>query len=639
MHFFGGRGGCHSDSGLMGKKEWFNETFPPTTAEEWTKKAEESLKGKSVEKLSRNTYENIKMKPLYSSEDLSDQSLSQFPGYPDYRRGIHPLGYVTNEWKVAQSITASNSEELTAKLTSALQKGQTAISFEVSEHVIKDLPKSLMDIFKTYPFCLNAKEYQSQLLKVIGELAEKQDPKEKVTGYIAADPIAYITETGHSSEKMTTIYDQWVKTIGKAAEKLPNLKTILVDTTPYHNGGANAVQELAIALASSVQHLRMLTERGLSLETVLSKFVFKFSIGANFFMEIAKLRAAKLLWGKITEAYGANTELQKMVISAETSKFTKTKYDPYVNLLRAGNEAFAAVVGGIQYLHVSPFNEPERASTAFSDRIARNTQLILKEEALLKKTIDPAGGSYYIESLTNELAEKAWELFLEIDEQGGMVAALQSNWLQEQILAVKTKRQEDIFTRKQSVIGTNIYATLDDQPLQVDDVLEKIDQSEHKGEIIQPLTQERLAGPFEKLRGKSERLKKATGSEPAVGLICLGELKQHKSRADFISAFLAPGGIQAVKSKEIQFVIAASTFVKKTAYHHYCVCGSNQQYEEFGLELVKELSIQFPNVSLYLAGIPENQSEWTNTGIQQFIHVKSNCYETLSSILHDMEVE
>lgn len=616
-------------------KEWFNETFPPTTAEEWIKKAEESLDGKTVETLSRNTYENIKLKPLYFREDLINQTVSQYPGFPDYRRGIHPLGYVTNEWKVAQTITAQNSQELNDKLISAFQKGQTAISFEVTEHLIKDLPNSLRNLYKTYPFSLNAQEYHTDVLTVIAELVEKQGSKEEVTGYIAADPIANTAQIGHSFEKITAVYDQYVKTIRKAAETLPNVKTILVDTTIYHNGGANAVQELAIALAAGVHHVRMLTERGLSLELLFSKLVFKFSVGANFFMEIAKFRAAKLLWGKIAEAYGVDAELQKMVLTAETSIFTKTKYDPYVNLLRAGNEAFAAVIGGIQYLHVSPFNEPEGAATAFSDRIARNTQLILKEEALLNKTVDPAGGSYYIESLTNELAEKAWELFLEIDEQGGIVKALLSNWLQEQILAVKAKRFHDAFTRKQSIIGTNIYASIEEQPLQAAAQV----QAQKNGQIPQSLTKERLSEPFEKLREKSERIKRIMGSIPAVGLICLGELKEHKARADFIAGFLAPGGIKAVKSEGIQTVKAARAFIENTLYRHYCICGSNRQYEEVGTELVKQLKKDMPNFTLYVAGIPEYQSRWTDAGIQQFIHMKSNCYDTLLSILQEMEVE
>ncbi|WP_236619582.1 methylmalonyl-CoA mutase subunit beta [Bacillus sp. 1NLA3E] len=609
-----------------------NEVFPAATAEQWKQKAEETLKGKPVETLGKSTYEDIRLKPLYSKEDLENQIVSQFPGYQDYRRGINPLGYVTSDWKVAQTITATNPDELKELLLSSFQKGQTAISFEVSEKLISEISSILADIVTSYPFNVNAKEFQAELLKAVQSLAEKSDGRQELSGYIGMDPIAIAVESGSEVEG---VYEQWANTIRDTTESFPNLKTILVDTTPYHNGGANAVQELAIALATGVEHISKLTEQGLSLETVLDKMVFKFAIGSNFFMEMAKLRAARLLWSKLTESYGATPELRKMVISAETSKFTKTKYDPYVNLLRAGNEAFSAILGGIQYLHVSPFNEPEGQATAFSDRIARNTQLIIKEEAHLKKVVDPAGGSWYIESLTNEVAQKAWDLFLEIDAKGGIISTLRSNWLQEQIAAVKEKRQKDIFTRKQSIIGTNIYANLQDQPLQVAETK----MSSNAEFAIKPIAQERLAQGYEELRSRAEQLTEQTGKGPAVGLIALGALKQHKARADFITGFVAPGGIQTVKSEEINSFEDAVAFVENTPLKHYCICGGNDQYNEIVLELVTKLNKQYPNVQLYLAGIPENQSDFSDAGVTDCITLKSNCYETLSKLLDEMEVE
>lgn len=601
--------------------------FPPATTESWKQKAEETLKGKPVDTLSKNTYEEIRLKPLYTKEDLENKIVSEIPGFEDYRRGINPLGYATNDWKIAQTIPAGNVEEMKELLVTSFQKGQTAISFELSEKVLVEIPSILADVFASYPFSVNAKQYQADLLTLVQQLAEENSKSAEVTGYIGFDPVATAVETG---VEMDAAYDQWAKTIGYHAEKLPNLKTILVDTTPYHNGGANAIQELAIALATGVEHIQRLTERGIRLETVLEKMVFKFAIGSNFFMEMSKLRAARLLWSKLTEAYQAVPSLRKLVISAETSQFTKTKYDPYVNLLRAGNEAFAAILGGIQFLHVSPFNEPEGHVTAFSDRIARNTQLVLKEEAHLKNVIDPAGGSWYIESVTNELAEKAWALFLEIDEKGGLVSTLRSNWLQEQILAVKEKRQKDIFTRKQSIIGTNIYANLQDQPLQV-----TATTSVAADVAIQPIVQDRLAQPYENLRNRAEALK----AEGAVGLICLGELKQHKARADFITGFVAPGGIKTIQSESVSSIESAFAFVESNSLSHYCVCGSNDQYNEVGSEFAAKLKAQYPNVTLYLAGAVENESEWREAGISEFITVKSNCYQTLAQLIDEMEVE
>ncbi|EIJ78794.1 methylmalonyl-CoA mutase, small subunit [Bacillus methanolicus PB1] len=616
--------------------EMKNEQFPAFSIDEWKEAAEKNLKGKLLDSLSRCTYENIKLKPLYSAEDEVDWETSQFPGFPDYRRGIYSLGYNQSEWYVAQTIQYKNIDELKTSLSSSLDKGQTSISFEVQTDTAGRLKEIIGNIYEKNPFSVNAKLFQYVFIEALLDIAG--DSAEKITGFTGMDPIAVLAEQGTLPIKISELYDQWAELIKKADQNMPHLKTILVDTTPYHNGGASAVQELAAGLSAAVFHIQELLDRKLSLEKILYKIVFKFSIGANFFMEIAKLRAARMIWNKITEAYGALPENRKMIIAAETSKFTKTAYDPYVNLLRSGNEAFAAVLGGIQYLHVSPYNEPENNFSSFSDRIARNTQLILKEEAHLNKTVDPAGGSWYVEHLTNELAEKSWELFLQIEDHGGIFEALKSGWLQQQISEIREKRQMDVYTRKQSIIGTNIYANLDDKPLQLPEEPENVSATDIK-ETVEPIPQIRLSEPFEKLRRRSEQLADQLGRKPAIGLICLGALKQHKARADFITGFIAPGGIEGKQSGEINSTEQAFSFIKETGFEHYCLCGSNEQYAETGMELVREIKKLFPSIKLFLACLPDvgGEKDWRSSGIDEFIHVKSNCYKVVSGILEEME--
>lgn len=612
---------------MMTLNKMMNELFERQSVETWKQKAEETLKGKLFESLTTNTYENLKLKPLYSMEDFEGQRISQYPGQSDFRRGSEALGYLSEEWKIAQKLVSEDGENLRKKLLESFDKGQTAISIRTDKLNINDFGKIVDDIYLKYPFSMETNEHQAPLLTQLSKLTDS----DKVTGYIAADPLAKAAITGNVVEIES--YDEWGKIIQLADRNMPGLRTILIDTSVYHNGGANAVQELAIAISTGSYHIQQLLERGVSLETILTKMIFKFSMGANFFMEIAKLRAARIIWSKVAETYGAKAETRKMVITAETSTLTKTAYDPYVNMLRTGNEAFSAVLGGIQYLHVQPFNEPEGKPTAFSERIARNMQLILKEEVHLKKIIDPAGGSWYVESLTNELAQKAWELFLEIEERDGMAEVLKSGWIQEQISKVLKKRNEDIFTRKQSIIGTNIYANLNDKPLQ-----SKNEQycSERKSLAI---PQVRLSEPFEKLRRAAKELENI-GGKPSVGLICLGKLKEHKARADFMTGFLAPGGIYAVKSPEIVKAEDALKFVSETNFNHYAICGTNDQYDEAALETTCLIKENRPDATLFLAGIPENskQESLQHAGIKQFIHVRSNCYEVLSSLLSEMEV-
>lgn len=605
-----------------------NVTFPVPSIEEWKEKGEAALKGKSIDTLAPKTYENITLKPLYTKEDQNLEKISQFPGQADFRRGI---GFAGNQWEVSQKITAENAESLKELLASAFERGQTTVSFEVSEKIVPGLEAVLKEFNGKYPYSVNAKDIHGAIIELLAGLSNAEEGK----GYVAADPLAVLAEKGAPQDNIAELYDAFYESVKKAADKLPEVRTILADTTPYHNGGANAVQELAIALSTAVFHIEELKARGLAVEEILSKLVFQFAIGANFFMELAKLRAARILWSKVAGIYGAGEEQKKMMISAETSRFTKTVYDPYVNMLRAGTEAFAAVLGGVQYLHVSPYNEPEGAETEFSGRIARNTQLILKEESLLTKTVDPAGGSWYVEHLTNEIAEKAWELFLEIDDKGGILEVLKSGWLQEQIAEVMKKRHEDIFTRKQTIVGTNKYANLEEVPLSV--FFE--DKDDNQGEaFIAAIPQVRLSEPYERLRAKASKLA-GDGAKLTVGLITLGSLKEYKPRMDFVTGFLSPGGIKTEEGGELQTVDDALDFIGKSGYGHYCICSSNDRYDEIGPGFVKALKDKYPDVKYYLAGVPnEGQQEWLDQGIEDFIHIKSNCYETLSSLLTEMEV-
>lgn len=582
------------------------------TFEEWQSKAEVSLKGKPLESLSRYTYENIKLKPLYWKND-GHTNATQYPGQGDYRRGIGALGYVHSTWAIAQKLQADSLHTLREKLENALGKGQTAISLDVTGLTGKQVMELTDGLYSKYPFSIETNENFASILSALSKRPEAH----LSAGYIASDPIASGT-----ADRETL--DRWTAAIREAHETMPALKTSLINTSVYHNGGAHAVQELAFALATGVHHVQELLHSGLQLKDALNKLIFKFSIGANFFTEIAKLRAARLLWSNIAEAYGAEEANRGMTISAETSKFTKTIYDPYVNLLRAGNEAFAAVAGGIQYLHVGQYDEPADESTEFSERLARNIQLILKEEAHMEKVVDPAGGSWYIESLTDELAKQAWQLFLEIDDKGGMKACLASGFIEREIGAVLEKRKNDIFTRKQSIIGTNVYASLQDQPL-----TRKKAETEQAKAVILPT---RLAEPFEQLRKRTAKLNNA-----AVGLICLGELKSHKARMDFIAGFVAPGGIEARKSDEISTVDEAVAFIEQSKLNHYFICGTNEQYEALTAGFVQEIKKQHPDIQFYLAGVPSDSGKWEQEGIKQFVHLKSNCYETLTTIVSEME--
>jgi methylmalonyl-CoA mutase len=310
----------------------------------------------------------------------------------------------------------------------------------------------------------------------------------------------------------------------------------------------------------------------------------------------------------------------------------------------------------VQYLQVRAFNELQ-GITPIAERLARNTQLILKEETFLQNIVDPAGGSWYIESLTNELVEKAWSYFLTIEEKGGLMQVLESNWLQSEIGAILTKRRNDTFTRKQSIVGTNVYANLQEVSKEVlceneveffnlkeslkmmiqdrkDSKLINLSANHIENYTIKPVKSERLSKPFEELRQRAGEL-----VSNKVGLICLGELKDYKARADFMSGFLTSGGLEGVRSNGLDSVTDALAFMEEIKVKHYVLCSSNEIYSYIGLQILSTLKEKHPEVSFYVAGLLENdvQKQWFEAGTREFVHLKTNCFEFNTSIIHEQE--
>lgn len=613
-----------------------NASFENRYLTDWQEQASLSIKGKHLDSLTTHTYEEILLKPLYTQDDQNESDLKTLPGQPDYRRGNDASGYHAAPWHIANRLSYESPQDLEEKMKLALSKGQTAIAFEVKQELF-DHESELLSVLKDFgtvqPFCINAGLLQGQLLASIEKAhgAGKADIK----GFIAADPVAEASQRGSLPENEADFFRKWSTLLNETDQRLPLVKTVLINSSPYHNSGANAVQELAIALATGVYLLQHLLENGWELKKALSKMVFHFSIGSQFFMESSKLRAARLLWNKIAESYGAEQADRKITISAETSFFTKTIFDPYVNILRTGNEAFAAVLGGIQYLHTGTYDEVSGNTSFFSERIARNTQLILKSEAHLAKVADPGGGSWYIESLTRELSERAWSLFLEIDRAGGILEVLKSGWLQAQITAVAEKREEDIRTGKRKIIGTNMYANLAEHPE------ERSSSSAVESEPekwFTPLQAKRLAEPYETLRMQADSIAKRTGAEPQIGLICLGELKRYSARAEFISSLLASAGIRSVRSGGVGSASEAVEFIHSNHIKQFIICGADQDYLELGPEIAKEIEDQCKDIRLYVAGLPTDQERiWKTARMKGFIHARIDAVQLLSELLQEME--
>jgi len=379
------------------------------------------------------------------------------------------------------------------------------------------------------------------------------------------------------------------------------------------------------------QYLNLLTEKGLDVDTVAENMKFNFGVSTNYFMEIAKFRAARMLWAKIVEAYQPNNlEVAKMNIHASTSKFNQTIYDPYVNMLRGTTESMSATIAGVDSLSVTPFNKAFESSTEFSDRIARNTQILLKEESYFDKIADPSGGSYYIENLTNSVAEHAWKLFQDIEAKGGYVEAFKAGFIQDQVTESANKRNMNIATRREILLGTNQYPN----------ALEKIEanikeqcctSTKRDDAIAEPIKKYRGSEQMETLRLKTERAKET----PKVFLLTIGDLTMRKARAGFASGFFACAGFELIDNlgfKSVEEGVKAAMDQKASIV---VVCSSDDEYTEAAPAVLEQLGDKAITV---VAGYPKSVDELKAKGLKHFIHMKSNLVETLQGFQNELGI-
>ncbi|AVK96425.1 methylmalonyl-CoA mutase [Lysinibacillus sphaericus] len=557
-----------------------NIEFEKPSYSEWQDAAIKALKGKPFESLLTKTSEGVTLEPLYTQESLVAKLGDELDKQVATIRSLQN----SQVFRVAQQVYAETSEAFFAQLDDSLARGNeivtidSRVNFEWSEEILAQLAP----YFSEYSFKITVKDENDPLLAVFDNITNEQ--RETVNGYIVAkNPIKL--------------------------EGLPNVRTISANTVTYHNEGANAVQELAYALAIAAKY----AEQEENFEAFAQKFYVSFAIDTQFFTEIAKLRAFKVLWKAFSSAYGVEENV-KIPTLAETSLRSFSKLDVYVNLLRAANEALSGLIGGADVFTVHPHDALTKP-TEQSVRIARNVSLVLKEETNVLKITDPAGGSYFIESLTADFVKEAWALFLEIEAAGGMDAYAASGKLAEALEVSYQARIKAAQTRKQSVIGTNIYAN----PA---DVLES---------ETNPLFADvkRISIPFEQLRAQM------TAANVKTGILALGSLKSSKPRADFVSGFLNTVGLVPEKSEPVATVEEALSWLNTTEAKYVVIAGNDDTTKE----LVPAILAKKPaNVIVDVAGKFKDEEEaWLANGLNGFIFAGQNIIEKLNSVFASMK--
>ncbi len=472
--------------------------FPGVSRQEWEKKIREDLKGADYEKeLIWHTREGFDVKPYYFSEDIRHmRHLESFPGeFPYVRTGkTH-----RNSWEIRQDIQVSKPEKANKIILDLLKKGVTSPGLKLNSSVI-DSGENFSRLLRDIPLdsitlnLLAGKDAPKFTEYLIGEVNRRKFGANTIKGSFDYDPLGNLTVFGSFYQDLNNDFNKLKSLVQRASETLPLYKVLEVNGLNFSNAGATIVQEIAFALAMGNEYLAQLTEKGLEAGDIAKRMQFVFGIGSDYFLEIAKLRAARLLWSKIVEAYKpSDSGSSAMFVHSVTTGWNKTLYDPYVNMLRSTTESMSASIGGADSIEVTPFDSAYAEESDFSLRNARNTQIILKEEAYFDKVIDPAAGSYYIENLTQNLAQRAWNLFLKTEDKGGYTKAFKAGFIQVIISKTARQRMYDIATKQEVLVGTNKYFNPDDRP-----------DKKASADLKKTAARGRIAIPLQPLRGAAE---------------------------------------------------------------------------------------------------------------------------------------
>ncbi len=620
----------------MAKYEKLFDEFPPQTMKDWEDKIVQDLKGTSYDRLIWKNIEGIDIKPFYTKEDL--QSLS----FPQLNSKGSNTAAGSHSWEIREDITVEDWEKANKKALNALNKGATSLAFiipnenkispEKLETLLKDIVIECIDInFISY-------SQTEQIIEFLTDHVGKNgtDPR-LITGSVGFDPLGHLTRYGNLPSTLPSEFSTLGKMRGKTAKELPSFRICCIEGAIFHNAGSTIVQELAYSLSILSEYLEVLTENGVNPEDAFKNIQFNMAAGPVYFMEIAKFRAMRLLFELILKAWEPSGKTKTdCYIHASTSTWNQTIYDPYVNMLRSTTEGMSAALGGVNSLSVTPFDHAFRPSTQFSERIARNTQIVLKEEAYLDRVNDVSAGCYYIESLTGSLVTNAWKLFKEIEKDGGYLKALQKGVVQKAIAETAAKRDKNIAERKKILLGTNQYPNPDEKSTEVNNSGRVIPEySFYPEKIIQPLLIYRGSEAFEKLRVRTEK----ADHRPVVFLLTYGNPVVRKARAGFASGFFACAGYEIIDNEGFSSPEEGYKAAGDAKADIIVLCSSDEEYLPLASELSKLREKRGNKSILVIAGNPkESLNELKQLGISHFIHIKSNLLEELMHFQEELNI-
>ena len=612
------------------KSEKLFTEFPPVPTEKWEEVITADLKGADYErKLVWKTGEGFNVRPYYRAENLEGiKFLGSQAGEFPYVRGTH----AHNRWRVHQTVSVVCPKEANAEALKILNAGVDSLGFCIAsaDFSAADLDMLLKDICIPAVEITFCGEKMANVAELVLAKVEKEGiAKEDVRIAFCIDPLVkgLSSKGDFCSPNGEKCIARIVELIHKTKE-YKHVRIVTVAGQTFGNSGSTIVEELAFTLSAGHDYLVRLTDAGLDVDAAARKLRFSFSVSSNYFMEIAKFRAARMLWANIVKGYGpAKNCACKMQIHAETSRWNQTVYDPYVNMLRGTTEAMSATIAGVHSLEVMPFDASFENPSEFSKRIARNVELLLKNESHFDQVVDPAGGSYYVENLTQSIAAEAWKLFLEIEEKGGYTEAYKAGLIVERIKASAAAKDKNIATRRQTLLGANQYPNFTEVAGK-EITAESVTRKQAEGNVLVPY---RGAMAFEEMRLQVDR----SGKEPKAFMLTCGNLGMARARSQFSCNFFACAGIKVIDNTYFKSIEEGAKAALESKAQIVVVCASDDDYAEAAPK-VKELL--GGKAILVVAGAPACAPELEAQGITNFINVKSNVLETLKFYLKEMGI-
>ena len=612
------------------KSEKLFTEFPPVPTEKWEEVITADLKGADYErKLVWKTGEGFNVRPYYRAENLEGiKFLGSQAGEFPYVRGTH----AHNRWRVHQTVSVVCPKEANAEALKILNAGVDSLGFCIAsaDFSAADLDMLLKDICIPAVEITFCGEKMANVAELVLAKVEKEGiAKEDVRIAFCIDPLVkgLSSKGDFCSPNGEKCIARIVELIHKTKE-YKHVRIVTVAGQTFGNSGSTIVEELAFTLSAGHDYLVRLTDAGLDVDAAARKLRFSFSVSSNYFMEIAKFRAARMLWANIVKGYGpAKNCACKMQIHAETSRWNQTVYDPYVNMLRGTTEAMSATIAGVHSLEVMPFDASFENPTEFSKRIARNVELLLKNESHFDQVVDPAGGSYYVENLTQSIAAEAWKLFLEIEEKGGYTEAYKAGLIVERIKASAAAKDKNIATRRQTLLGANQYPNFTEVAGK-EITAESVTRKQAEGNVLVPY---RGAMAFEEMRLQVDR----SGKEPKAFMLTCGNLGMARARSQFSCNFFACAGIKVIDNTYFKSIEEGVKAALESKAQIVVVCASDDDYAETAPKIKELLG---GKAILVVAGAPACAPELEAQGITNFINVKSNVLETLKFYLKEMGI-